>query len=176
MAKLTAASEIPEGAGSKHSPSSTTPPITTCELTTSGDGAGVASDLPACCDSRSVFLLNFCNIRGLRSNFNSVEHHLSSAKPHLLFLTETQVDGRSDSKPYSVPSYCLYPHFDAKSGCCAYVRSDVICSRVSDLESSEFSTVWLRLSCQSITKFICCVYLSLKRLIMLNFSTILTPK
>ena len=27
--------------------------------------------------------LDFCNIRGLRSNFQSMEHHLSSTKPHL---------------------------------------------------------------------------------------------
>ena len=67
---------------------------------------------------------------------------------------------RSDSKPYSVSSYCLYPQFSAKGGCCAYVRNDVVCSRVSNLESSEFSTLWLRLSCHSTTKFICSVYLS----------------
>jgi hypothetical protein len=40
------------------------------------------------------------------------------------------------------------------------VRNDVICSRVSDLESPEFSTLWLKLSCNSTTKFICSVYLS----------------
>ena len=40
------------------------------------------------------------------------------------------------------------------------MRIDVTYSRVSDLESSEFSTLWLRLSCQSTTKFICSVYLS----------------
>ena len=68
---------------------------------------------------------------------------------------------RSDSKPYSVSSYCLYPQFSAKGGCCAYVRNDVICSRVSELESPEFSTLWLKLSCNSTTKFICSVYLSI---------------
>src|ERR1700755_962386 len=67
---------------------------------------------------------------------------------------------RSDSKPYSVSSYCHYPQFSAKGGCCAYVRNDVVCSRVSNLESFEFSTLWLRLSCHSTTKFICSVYLS----------------
>ena len=89
-----------------------------------------------------------------------MEHHLSSASPHLLFLTETQVDGGSDSDRFSVDSYCLYPHFTAKGGCCAYVRNDVINSRVQDLESSEFSTIWLKLSLHSTTKFFCSVYLS----------------
>ena len=38
---------------------------------------------------QSAFSIDFCNIRGLISNFQSVEHYLSSTKPHLLFLTET---------------------------------------------------------------------------------------
>src|SRR6201990_1289678 len=67
---------------------------------------------------------------------------------------------RSDSKPYSVSSYCHYPQFSAKGGCCAYVRNDVVCSRVSNLESFEFSTLWLRLSCHSTTKFVWSVSLS----------------
>ena len=68
------------------------------------------------------FFLNFCNIRGLHSNFPSVEHHLSSSKPHLLFLTETQLSEATDSNLYSVPSYILYSQFQSKAGCCAYVR------------------------------------------------------
>ncbi|MPC55446.1 hypothetical protein E2C01_049381 [Portunus trituberculatus] len=39
--------------------------------------------------SLNFFFIIFCNIHGLRSNFQSVKHHLSSTKPHLLFLTET---------------------------------------------------------------------------------------
>ena len=89
-----------------------------------------------------------------------MEHHLSSSKPHLLFLTETQVCEATDSNLYSVPSYYLYPKFQSKAGCCAYVRNDITCSRAHDLDSSEFSTIWLRLHCHSITKYICAVYLS----------------
>ncbi|MPC24982.1 hypothetical protein E2C01_018077 [Portunus trituberculatus] len=59
--------------------------------------------------------INFCNIRSLRSNFESVEHHLSSTKPHLLFLTETQLPEETDSSPFSVPSYFLYSHFLSKA-------------------------------------------------------------
>src|ERR1700755_888472 len=161
MAKLKSASENPRGADSKYSPSSTPSPITTWELVASGDGVGATmTSMPACPGARSSFFINFCNIRGLFSNLHFVKHHLSSSRPHLLFLAETQVSECSDSKPYSVSSYCLYPQFSAKGGCCAYVRNDVVCSRVSNLESSEFSTLWLKLSCNSTTKFICSVYLS----------------
>ena len=123
---------------------------------------GHSVDDPAKCPRpRPSFLtVNFCNIRGLSSNFPSVEHHLSSAKPDLLFLTETQVSETTSSNPFSVSSYYLYPNFKAKSGCCVYVHSNLTCSRVPDLDSSEFSTIWLRLSCHSLTKYFCAVYLS----------------
>ncbi|KAL7640560.1 UNVERIFIED_CONTAM: hypothetical protein RMT77_008835 [Armadillidium vulgare] len=161
MAKHKSASENPRGADSKHSPSSLLPP--------SPLGSwwppvmGLAPPRPLC---------RLALVHGLRfslisatfavffSNLHFVEHHLSSSRPHLLFLTETQVSECSESKLYSVSSYCLYPQFSAKGGCCAYVSNDVVCSRVSNLESSEFSTLWLKLSCNSTTKLICSVYLS----------------
>ena len=119
-----------------------------------------ADDL-GCPDTPSkTFTLDFCNIRGLKSNFQSVEHYLASTKPHLLFLTETQLSVTTDSNPFSGPFYFLYPHFQSKAGCSAYVRNDITCSRAPNLESSEFSTIWLRLQCHSLTKFIFAVYLS----------------
>ncbi|MPC37375.1 hypothetical protein E2C01_030849 [Portunus trituberculatus] len=70
--------------------------------------------IPKCFDtSLNFFLINFCNIRGLRYSFQSVEHHLSSTKPHLL-LTETQVSEATDSIPFSVPFYFLYSRFCSK--------------------------------------------------------------
>ncbi|MPC28296.1 hypothetical protein E2C01_021497 [Portunus trituberculatus] len=97
---------------------------------------------PKCLDiSLNFFFINFCNIRSLRSNFQSVEHHLSSIKPYLLFFTETQLSVATDSSSCSVPSYFLYSHFRSKAGCCVYVRNDLTCSRAHTLESSKFSTI-----------------------------------
>jgi hypothetical protein len=160
MAFKNVASEMPGVAASKDCPRPAPPPSITWDLATPDAGVGVASDPPTCPDTRPSFLIDFCNIRGLSSNFISVEHHLSTTKPHILVLTETQIHDQSDSDPYSVNKYCLHPKFKFKGGCCAYVRDDVVCSRIPDLESSAFSTLWLRLSCQSTTKFICSVYRS----------------
>ena len=154
-------SESPAGGGTTSTPASDGP---------TGDDSGSLDT------SQNLFYVNFCNIRGLRSNFQSVEHHLSSAKPHLLFLTETQVSEATDSSPYSVPSYYLYPHFRTKAGCCAYVRNDITCSRAHDLESSEFSTIWLRLQCHFSTKFFCAVYRSPNSTNYVNFFDYLTSK
>ncbi|MPC46862.1 hypothetical protein E2C01_040592 [Portunus trituberculatus] len=74
--------------------------------------------------SLNFFYINFCNFRSLRSNFQTVEHHLSSTKPHLLFLTETKLSEATDSSLFSVPSYLLYSHFCSKAGCCVYVHND----------------------------------------------------
>ncbi|MPC37643.1 hypothetical protein E2C01_031130 [Portunus trituberculatus] len=70
MATSNPASESPSREGTRNVPRSD------CSL--GGD--------PKCLDiSFNIFFINFCNIRGLGSNFQSVEHHLSSTKPHLLF-------------------------------------------------------------------------------------------
>ena len=123
MAKKTPASESPSGEGTKNVPRSDCP---------SADDLG-------CFDiSFNTFTLDFCNIRDLRSNLQSVEHYIFSTKPHLLFLTETQLSVTIDSSPFSVPSYFLYPLFRSKAGCCAYVRNDITCSRAHNLESSKF--------------------------------------
>ena len=119
-----------------------------------------ADDLGCLDTSSNNCTLEFCNIRGLRSNFQSVEHQLSSTKSHFLFLTETQLSVTTDSSPFSVPSYLLYFNFQFKAGWCAYVRNDITSSRAHNLESSEFSTIWLRIQCHSLTKFIYVVYLT----------------
>ncbi|MPC59201.1 hypothetical protein E2C01_053217 [Portunus trituberculatus] len=90
--------------------------------------------------SLNFFFINFCTIHSLISNFQSVEHHLSSTKPHL-FRTETQLSEATDNIPFSLPSYFLYPHFRSKAGCYVYVRNDLTCSRGHALQSSKFS-IW----------------------------------
>ncbi|XP_050709244.1 uncharacterized protein LOC126994048 [Eriocheir sinensis] len=133
--------------------------------------------LERCLDNSSnLFLINFCNNRGLRSNFHSVEHPLSSSKPHLLFLTETQVSEVTDSNLYYFPSYYLYPKFQSKAGCCFYVRNDITCSRAYDLDSSGFSTIWLKRHCHFITKYISAVYLSPNSINYVKFFNYLNSK
>ena len=124
--------------------------------------------------SSNFFYINFCNICSLRSNFQSVEHHLSSSKPYLLFLTETKLSETTDSSLYPVPSYFLYSHFYLKL---AIVSTyDITCSRAHNLESSEFSTIWFRLNCHSTTKFFCAVYCSLNFSDYVKFFDYLTSK
>ena len=110
-----------------------------------------ADDLGCLDTSSNTSTLDFCNIPGLRFNFQYVEHYISCTKPHILFLTETQLSVTTDGSPFSVLSFFLYPHFQFKAGCCAYVRNDISCSRAPNLESPEFSTIWLRLQCRSLT-------------------------
>ena len=122
----------------------------------------------------NTFSIDFCNIRGLRSNFQFVEHHLSSTKPHLLFLTQTQLSVATDSSPFSVPSYFAYAHFQSKAGSCVYVSNDITCSQAHNHESWEFSIIWLRLQCHNLTKYICAVYFSLNSSDYVKFFNYLT--
>ncbi|MPC17127.1 hypothetical protein E2C01_009973 [Portunus trituberculatus] len=73
------------------------------------------SDDHKCLDiSLNVFYINFCNICSLRCNFQSVEHQLSSTKPHL-FFTKTKLSEATDSNSFSVPSCFLYSYFHSKA-------------------------------------------------------------
>ena len=81
-------------------------------------------------------------------------------KSYIFFSSLKDVSQATDSNPFSVPSYYLYPHFRSKAGCCVYVRNDLTYSRAHALESSEFSIIWLQLQSHFPTKFFCAVYLS----------------
>ena len=101
---------------------------------------------------------------------------ISCTKPHHLFLTETQLSTVTDSSPFSVLFYFLYPLFQSKAGCCVCVRNDITQSRAYNLESSEFSTIWLRLQHHSLIKYICAVYLSPNSFDYVKFFNYLTSK
>ena len=64
--------EKPSVAASKDSHQNVPPSITIWELVDSGDGNGSVSDLQTGFDARSLFFINFCNVRGLDSNFHFV--------------------------------------------------------------------------------------------------------
>ena len=65
----------------------------------------------------STLNVDFCNIRGLHSNLNAVHHHLETARPALLFLTETQIARPSDTAYLQYPGYKIehnvMPHAEA---------------------------------------------------------------
>ena len=111
-------------------------------------------------DLDSQFLLSFSNVRGLSSNFASVEHYLLSSMPNILFLTETQVSADVSVDTFSIPNYTLFPLFRFKGGVCAYAHSSTPVTRLSHFESHNFDALWLKLVISSGPKFICCVYRS----------------
>ncbi|XP_045454558.1 uncharacterized protein LOC123663965 [Melitaea cinxia] len=53
--------------------------------------------------------VHLTNIRGLHSNLVAVHHHLETEKPHLLFLTETQIGSPADV------AYLQYPGGDRET-------------------------------------------------------------
>lgn len=91
----------------------------------------------------SNLLVDFCNIRGLHSNLDAVHFHLETAKPALLFLTETQICNPSDLSYLHYPGYTLEAKFHPHAGVCAYVRDEICCRRLHDLEVPDFSVLWV---------------------------------
>ena len=56
------------------------------------------------------------------------------------------------------------------------MHNDITCSHAPNIESSEFSTIWLRLQSHSRTKYICAVYLSPNSSDYVKFFDYLTSK
>ena len=139
IASPCSASESPSGERTTNVPRSDCPSV---------------DDLGCLDTSSNTFSIDFCNIPRLTFSFQSVEHNISSTIPPFLFLTETQLSVTTDSSPFSVLAYFFYPHFQSKAGCCVYMRNDITCNRAHNLETSEFSSILLRL-----TKYICALYL-----------------
>ena len=106
------------------------------------------------------FSIDFCNIRGLRSNLSSVEHHLLSSSPDLLLLSETQLSANVSSDLFKINNYNLFPRFRRKGGVCAYCASNVPVTRLVDLESPSFDVIWLKILLDSKCIFICFLYFS----------------
>ena len=106
------------------------------------------------------FTISFCNICRLKSNLSSVEHHLASASPDQLFLSESQLPANPLSDLYKINDYNLYPLFRQTDGVCTYCTSNISVTRLMDLESPSFDVIWLKISLDTICIFICFLYLS----------------
>ena len=111
-------------------------------------------------DGPSSFTVNFCNIRGLRSNLPSVEHHLSSHLPNLLLLSETQVSCDVSPDSFNISHYNLYSKFRSKGGICAYCNINTPIARYMVLESPNFDALWLKICLPTTTIFLCFCYCS----------------
>lgn len=106
------------------------------------------------------FEVEFTNIRGLHSNLNAVHQHLETAKPAMLFLTETQIRRPDDTTYLHYPGYVLEESFYAKAGVCLFVRADVCCRRLRCLEDPSLSVLWVHVDLGVLSRIYVCLYRS----------------
>ncbi|XP_022831849.1 uncharacterized protein LOC111360210 [Spodoptera litura] len=104
--------------------------------------------------------VDYCNIRGLHGNLNAVHQHLETAKPTLLFLTETQISCPADISYLNYPGYKLEHNFLRRAGVCLYVREDVCCRRLRHVEDRDLSILWVRVDYGGHTRIYACLYRS----------------
>ena len=114
----------------------------------------------------TLYSISFCNIRGLSSNINPVQHHLQSINTYVLFLTETKIklldSGNSTVLcPYlKCPCYEIFSSIFPNGGVCASIRSDVPILQLKhfDLSNPGFQLFCLKVSTLHATKYICTLY------------------
>src|ERR1044072_7190364 len=117
--------------------------------------------------------ITFANVRGLQSNLASVEHHLSSSRPSLLLLSETQLDRDSFSSNLNVSDYHFFHNFRLNGGVCAYININTPARRLENLESPNFDVLWLKICLPTTTIIMCFCYCSLMEQIFQFFFNIL---
>ena len=91
--------------------------------------------------SPNSFSIHYTNIRGLASNFTSVEHHIAATSPNILLLSETQVSSDASTNPFQISHYNLISCFRSKGGVCAYYNINTPVARLMILESSNFDAI-----------------------------------
>ncbi|XP_045509327.1 uncharacterized protein LOC123704883 [Colias croceus] len=136
--------------------------------TYSGGGASFRASIPLgvkktnhlSANCSTLLSVDFCNIRGLNSNLEAVHHHLETAKPALLFLTETQISSPADTSYLNYPGYVLEHTFVPRAGVCVYAREDICCRRLGNLEGIDLSLLWLRVDCDNQPRVYACLYRS----------------
>jgi hypothetical protein len=108
------------------------------------------------------FITHFCNIRGLATNLNPVHQHLQSVRPHLLFLTETQISPPTSSSHLCCPGYRLHSVFRHHAGICVFVLSEVAATHLEqyDVSTPEYQVFWLKICHLGHISFTACVYRS----------------
>ena len=111
-------------------------------------------------DRLSSFSIHYTNIRGLNSNFSSVESHLVTSSPNLFLLSETQLSSQSSPDPFQISHCNLYSRFRSKGGICAYCNINTPIARLMDLESPHFDVLWLKIYLPTTTIFLCFCYCS----------------
>ena len=124
---------------------------------------GIEQDPPrhsAPVGSSASFSIHYCNIRGLASNFSSVEQHLATSLPNLLLLSETQLSSDASSDLYNISNYGIIPRFRFKGGVCAYYNINTPITRLMNFESPNFDALWLRIFLPTKHIFLCFCYLS----------------
>src|ERR1700755_2373388 len=94
---------------------------------------------------RRGFSIDFANVRGLRSNLASVEHHLTTSRPNLLLLSETQLDRDSFSSNLNVSNCNFFHNFRLNGGVCAYININTPVTRLENLESPIFDVLCLKI-------------------------------
>ena len=101
---------------------------------------------PPPCPQRSKPLgIAFSNIRGLRSNFTSVQSFVLNNSPDLLALSESRLNCDISSDSFKLPGYihCIFHRLDhpPSHGLGVYVKKTIPLGRESTLECNNYMYV-----------------------------------
>ncbi|KAL7632569.1 UNVERIFIED_CONTAM: hypothetical protein RMT77_017072 [Armadillidium vulgare] len=104
--------------------------------------------------------ITFANVLGLRSNLAFVEHHLTTPRPNLSLLSETQLEWDSFSSNLNVSNCNFFHNFRLNGGVGAYININTPVTHLVNLESPNFDVSWLKICLPTSTIILCFCYCS----------------
>ena len=113
--------------------------------------------------NRANVNIAFANIRGLRSNFESVEDYLRTASPHILSLCETGLDSCDTTGDLFIPGYfpIITKHDPLNRhghGLGVYVKEGFPCGRDLSHEDADSPYMCFRIALLHSTAYIFMLY------------------
>lgn len=111
---------------------------------------------------QNKFTASFTNIRGLRTNWESVENSLTTVRPHIFFLSETFLNNKLDDDLFAIPGYSLIrrdrPDGSSWGGIALYFSDNFTATRQPEYEHPQHEMICLKLSLPGRTVFMFCIY------------------
>ena len=111
---------------------------------------------------QNQFTASFTNIRGLRTNWDYLEHNLTSSQPHVFCVSETFLNSKIDDALLAVPGYSFFrrdrPDDSSWGGLLVFCSDAVTASRMPDFEHQQYEFICLKLNLPGRLVFIFCVY------------------
>ena len=99
--------------------------------------------------AQNKFIARFTNIRGLRTNWDYLEHDLLASQPHIYAVSESKLHSKVPDESLAVPGYSIFrrdrPDDSGWGGLIVFYKDSITCTRMYEFEHPQHEMICLKL-------------------------------